>query len=538
MKRVALFPITLLCFSLQAMFILESPAPQASLTSDCHVYSPAPLVEWNKTYGTKYWEDAYSGVQTSDGGYAIAGTILYQDGYSKFLLVKTDAYGNQQWNKTYGLPYEPYGYTEEDWAFSLVQTTDGGYAIAGVRLRYGIGPGDFWLVKTDATGNMQWNKTYGGTGDDWAYSVIQTTDGGYAIVGYTTSFGAGGEDMWLVKTDAYGNVDWNKTYGGTSDEKAYSVIQTVDGGYTLAGRALGFCLVKTDALGNTEWNKTYGSGTASSVIQTNDEGYGLAGYTSDGYGLTDVWLVKTDFTGNIEWNKTCGGKYWDLGSDVIQTVDGGYAIAGFTMSFGAGEYDFWLVKTDASGNILWNETYGGAQDDYAFFVVQTMDGGLAIAGTTESFGAGRSDFWLIKLAPTSPAITATVDIHPNALNLRNRGQSITAYIELQKNYNVNDINISTVTLNDTIPAEAKPIAIGDYDNDTIPDLMIKFDRAEVISYALANVDITELIEERFMTVTLAISGYLNEGTPFQGSDTIKIILPTPMYGRFRGMLPI
>ena len=484
--------------------------------------STAPPMEWNKTYGTEYLEYASSVVQTSDGGYAIAGYVKYMDTWVNFLLVKTDADGNVQWNKTYG--GGGIYVDEQDYAFSVIQTYDGGYAIAGVKYTYAEG-GDFWLVKTDACGDMMWNKTYDGAEDDWAYSVIQTGDGGYVIAGYSTSLGG-----WLIKTDAFGNLEWNKTYDGA----LYSLIQTSDGGYALAGYHDGYWgdawLVKTDAHGNMMWSKTYG-GTYDeavvSVVQTSDGGYAIAGYTASfGAGYADFWLVKTDVFGNLEWNKTYGGPYSDYATSIVQAVDGGYVIGGSTTSFGAGGYDLWLVKTDTSGNILWSQTYGGAHNDQAFSLVETMDGGYAIAGYTESFGAGESDFWLIKLAPTH--LTATLHINPKGLNLWSRGKWITAYIELPEGYDVSDTNISSILLNQAITVDQNaPTEIGDYDSDGIPDLMIKFDRAEVIGHILAVTD----LPPRFKTVKLTITGQLNDETPFQGNCTIRTIYMSPRVSR-------
>jgi len=373
-------------------------------------YQP-PATQWNKTYGGTGTDFAYSVVQTGDGGYALAGeTRSYGAGFADFWLVKTDSSGNMQWNKTYGG-------TGTDVAYSVVQTGDGGYALAGQTDSYGGGGMNFWLVKTDSSGNMQWNKTYVGTGLDEAYSMVQTGDGGYALAGDTTSYGPGDRDFWLVKTDSSGNIQWNKTYGGASSDLASSVVQTGDGGYALAGYTdfytipglADFWLVKTDSSGNMQWNKTYGgagSDVAQSVVQTGDGGYALAGYTrSYGAGSYNFWLVKTDSSGNIQWNKTYVGAAFDVASSVVQTGDGGYALAGQTDSYGAGISDFRLVKTDSSGNMQWNKTYGGAGTDVASSMVQTGDGGYALAGGTDSYGAGSYDFWLIKLAPEVVIVT-------------------------------------------------------------------------------------------------------------------------------------
>jgi hypothetical protein len=227
--------------------------------------------------------------------------------------------------------------------------------MAGETLSYGAGQYDFWLVKTDSAGNQLWAKTYGGTGYDVAFAVVQTIDGGYAIAGSTNSFGAGG-DFWLVKTDSAGNQLWNKTYGGAGGDITRTLVQTSDGGYAMAG-----------------WtNGSYGIG---------DE---------------DLWLVKTDSSGNQLWNKTYGGAGGDYPHSIIQTSDGGFAIAGHTNSYGAGGEDFWLVKTDSAGNMQWTKTFGTTSYEEAWSLVQTTDGGYALAGTINLYSAGGLDFWLVK----------------------------------------------------------------------------------------------------------------------------------------------
>jgi len=376
--------------------------------------------EWNKTYGGTRNDGAEALVQTGDGGYTLAGwTYSFGAGDSDAWLVKTDASGTAQWNKTYGG-------TGTDMANALVQTGDGGYALAGFTGSFGAGRDDFWLVKTDANGNAQWNRTYGGTNLDYVGALVQTDDGGYALAGSTNSFGAGGDDFWLVKTDAIGNVMWNKTYGGTDYDDANALVQTSDGGYALAGRT-GIAgagtddlwLVKTDASGNMQWNKTYG-GTdyddAYALVQTTDGGYALAGITeSFGAGNQDFWLVKTDTSGTVQWNKTYGGTSDDDAFALVQTSDGGYALAGWTYSFGAEGGDFWLVKTDAGGNMQWNKTNGGTDWEDAYALVQTSDGGYALAGNTASFGAGGVDLLLVKTGTESGL--AWVDSSSNTITL-------------------------------------------------------------------------------------------------------------------------
>jgi ABC-type transport system substrate-binding protein len=386
---------------LLALLLIVLFVPVFNLRMVVHAAPALPDAEWNKTYGGADRDEASSVVQTSDGGYAIAGsTNSFGAGGADFWLVKTDSAGNMEWNKTYGG-------TNPESLYSVVQTGDGGYAIAGETQSFGEGL-DFWLVKTDSNGNAQWNRTYGGTGAQQPFSgAIQTGDGGYAIAGSTNSFGAGGADFWLVKTDSAGNMEWNKTYGGTNHEIALSMIQTGYGGYAMVGVTgdpmwgpLDIWLVKTDSAGNMEWNKTYeesGFEYAYSVVQTGDGGYAIAGSTVCAGPQTDSLLIKTDSNGNAQWNRTYGGSDDDSADSLIQTSDGGYAIAGSTNSFGAGGADFWLVKTDSAGNMEWNKTYGGTNSDSASSVVQTVvDGKYTLAGDTYSYGAGGSDFWLIR----------------------------------------------------------------------------------------------------------------------------------------------
>jgi hypothetical protein len=228
-------------------------------------------------------------------------------------------------------------------------------------------------VQAEASSTM-WIQTYGGDGYDRAEAVIQASDGGYAIAGRTKSSDSGSYESWLIKTDSLGNPEWNKTYGAGS---AYSVVQTSDGGYAIAG---GTKLVKTDSGGNMEWEKTYGA-TILSMIQTSDGGYALAG--------GEFWLAKTDALGNLQWQKNYGGPEQETAQCIIQTSDGGYAIAGITRP-GAGEGDFMLIKTDPAGDVEWSKTYGSQDKDEGHVVVQTSDGGYALAGLMWNRSGGEA----------------------------------------------------------------------------------------------------------------------------------------------------
>jgi hypothetical protein len=301
-----------------------------------------------------------------------------------------------------------------DWGNSMIQTSDGGYAIAGLTASFGAGNYDVYVVKLDANGNLQWTKTIGGKNADGGSSIIQTSDGGYAIAGYTESFGAGEADVYVVKLDAHGNLQWTKTIGGGDTDRGNSLIQTSDGGYAIAGQTKSFgagktdvYVVKLDANGNLQWTKTIGGPGAEigfSLIQTSDAGYAIAGLTTSfGAGDYDVYLVKLDANGNLQWTKTIGGPDPEAGTSLIQTSDGGYAIAGYTSSFGAGEGNVYVVKLDANGNLQWTKTIGGTGWDVGHSLIQTSDGGYAIAVETTSFGL---DVYVVKLDKNGNACCA------------------------------------------------------------------------------------------------------------------------------------
>ena len=390
------------------------------------LFPQVPDTMWTKTFGGTNIDVGHCVQQTADSGYIITG---YTRSYGTISgrnvwLIKTDKNGNHQWDNTFGG-------NNDDEGYSVQQTTDGGYIIAGYTVSFGAGLNDVFLVKADASGNQVWAKTFGGAQDDEGYSVLQTNDGGFLIGGVTSSYGAGSRDMWMIKTDAAGNLVWQKTHGGLSSDGAWYVAQTSDGGFILTGWTLSYgpgsignaWLVKTDSLGNQQWNKFFGGDDADrgyAAQQTTDGGYILTGYTgSFGAGLYDMLLIKTDPSGNAEWTKTFGGTGRDYGNSVQQMSDGGFIVLGYTLSFGAGGDDFYLVKTDANGNEEWFTTYGGSASDVGFFVRQTNDGGLILTGHTLSFGSGVHDVWLIKTDNIVPVelISFTSEVSENNVKL-------------------------------------------------------------------------------------------------------------------------
>ncbi|NOR45319.1 MAG: hypothetical protein GQ534_07000, partial [Candidatus Delongbacteria bacterium] len=254
----------------------------------------------------------------------------------------------------------------------IEQTDDYGFIVTGITYSYSPGSSDFWLIKTDQDGNMEWDKSFGEPYEnEYSYSVQQTSDGGYIMTGKYSTLSSS-YDVWLIKTDKNGNEIWNKIYGGVNEDYGYSVKETRDGGYIIVG-------------GSTSYSATYA-----------------------------VWLIKTDSSGNMLWNSIIDGQFNDKAFEVQETIDGGFIIAGQTLSFGGGENDFWLIKTDSNGNELWDKTVGGPSDDFAYSVEQTSDGGYVMAGTTSSYGAGGMDVWLIKTDSYGNTIYGSAIIAINA----------------------------------------------------------------------------------------------------------------------------
>jgi len=377
-----------------------------------------PDTLWTQTYGGTGVEYGQSVQQTTDGGYIIAGQTGPSVGSPDVYVIKTDESGNELWTGTFGLAYT------YDMGYDVQQTDDGGYIIAG-QTSNPFAPTlvyDVYLIKTDDSGNQLWTQTFGGTANDCGYSVQQTADGGYIVAGYTKSYGAGQADVYLVKTDASGNELWTQTYGGTANDYGYNVQQTSDGGYIITGQTYSYgigesnvWLIKTDELGNELWTRDYGGvepEMGRSVQQTSDGGYIIAGSTkSYGAGAYDVYLIKTDASGIEEWTQTFGGSNYDMGYSVQLTQDGGYIVAGDSAAYGSDGCEAYLIKTDASGNELWSQTFGGSDSDYGRSVQQTSDGGYIVAGYTNSYGAGDYDVYLIRLEGEITDLSVTLTPH-------------------------------------------------------------------------------------------------------------------------------
>ncbi|MBS1736280.1 MAG: T9SS type A sorting domain-containing protein [Bacteroidetes bacterium] len=403
------------------------------------IFAQSPVIEWQKTLGGTDADIAKSIEPTADSGYIVAGFTASNDGDASgnhggmdFWVVKLGATGNKLWQKTLGG-------SNNDFANAVHQTSDGGYIVAGYTFSNdGDVSGnhnpdsDGWVVKLNASGNLIWQKALGGVGGDFITDIHQTSDGGYIAGGYSASNNGdasgnnGSFDFWIVKLDPSGNISWHKMVGSGQNDRANAIQQTSDGGYIVAGSVASNIngqhdcqVVKLDASGNIMWQKTQG-GTGdeyyNAVQQTTDGGYILAGITgsnngdvSGNHGIDDFWIVKLNSSGNIIWQKTLGGSDYDWAYAIQQTSDGGYVALGMSNSTDGdvannhGSADFWVAKLDVTGNLAWQKSIGGSDAEYGYSIRQTSDDGFIIAGYTNSSDGdvnsnqGNGDLWVVKL---------------------------------------------------------------------------------------------------------------------------------------------
>ncbi len=411
-------------------------------------------VDWIKNYGGTGEDTAQSVIQTMDEGYAILGYSNSTDGdltgktttVNDYWLLKLDAEGNLSWSKTYGG-------TKDDRGQSVIQTADGGYAIVGYAMSddgdgsNNEGFHDNWILRLDGSGNILWEKSFGFSGHDHSYDVVETADAGFFFAGFldvTSSGGAGNEgkgsyltrhgvgEFWGTKLDASGNLEWRRYFGGTNNDRAYGVVQADDGGFVLAGASesddfditspkgsYDFWMLKVSDQGELLWQRSFG-GTgidkAYDISKTLDGGYVVAGNTfstdtdiSKNNGESDVWLIKVNDNGNLVWEKTFGGAAFDAAQGISTSRNGGFIIAGNSKSIDGdstenqGENDLWIIKTDALGSIEYQQTFGGSGIDFGFDIVEGTDGSLIFVGETASddfpglTSKGLTDLVVIKI---------------------------------------------------------------------------------------------------------------------------------------------
>ncbi len=318
-------------------------------------------------------------------------------------LTSSNIFSQNTWQETYGGPGTEY-------ATCIINTFDGGFAVTGYTNSYGYGDFDICLLKLHHDGSLQWVKIFGGEEEDIANCIIQSPDSGYVIVGSTKSYGMGyREDMYIVKLNSHGEFQWSKTIGGTGLDIAYSLKQTTDGGFIVVGYSeisysplvYGLMIAKISENGTIEWTKiadNVGLGLLyPSVIQTTDGGFGIASTIHSVIGSYDICFIKTNNTGMLQWSWVIGGANEEEAVSVCQTGDNGFAISGYSNTFGAGYPDLYLVKISNVGTLEWTRTIGGNNDDYGFSVINSMDGSFTIAGECFSYGLGEIDMYIVKL---------------------------------------------------------------------------------------------------------------------------------------------
>lgn len=449
-------------------FILKScniPFYIAILAGSFFLRGQPPQIEWQNRFGGANWQVSYGSQQTLDGGFIIGGRSDSNISFDKtenskgnydYWILKTDQGGAIVWDKTIGAasPFD-----NEDIFRSIFQTTDGGYIISG----YSNSPmsgdksedafeisDDFWIVKTDMMGNVEWDNTIGGNEADQPTSIISTSDGGYIIAGSSSSPISGDKneecrglkDFWVLKLNNTGSIQWQKTIGGSENDGIASIVQTVDNGYLLTGssssgisgdktedsRGLSdFWVVRIDSIGNVIWQKTIGGSGSDGIYKalgTSDGGFFLSGVSNSpisgektlpSKGMNDFWIVKIDENGNIEWQNVFGGSSTDSLFSAAQCLDGGFILTGTSDSPVSGDKteplmgirDAWIVRTDSFGNLLWQKTLGGNLEDGFNSVHQTTDGGFFLSGGTNSQISGNIihnpkgiiDYWIVKLFP-------------------------------------------------------------------------------------------------------------------------------------------
>ena len=358
---------------------------------------------WEQTLGGENLEHGYWVQQTLDGGYIITGQVGIMGQLSNVGLIKTNGIGEEEWSQNFGGENSEVGY-------SVQQTNDGGYIIVG-KIYLGGSNWDVFLIKTDFNGNIEWSQNFGGENSDVGLSVQQTSDGGYIITGST--FLEGENQLILIKVNEYGDLTWSKNPGFSSVGR--SVQQTNDGGYIITGVSnhmwSDLILIKTDLNGELVWEKFFGGNnndSGQSVQQTSDGGYIITGTYQINDLNYDVYLIKTDINGDEEWSKIFGDENNDSGNSVQQTIDGGYIITG-TYETDYLNYDVYLIKTDINGDEEWVQTFGGENEDNGHSVQQTSDSGYIITGNTNSFGGGSYDIYLIKTDPQGN-VTSTIEL--------------------------------------------------------------------------------------------------------------------------------
>lgn len=400
------------------------------------ILSAQPVVEWQKKYGGTNRDRAHAISLTSDGGYIVVGEsrsidvdVFSNQGNFDVLVIKFSETGDLQWTQSYGGS----GY---DIANDVLLTSDGGYLVSGYTtssdgdIGLNIGLTDYWLLKLSTNGTLEWEKTYGTVGDDFGRSVIKTNDGGYAFIGSGTKNNTTTDrDVMVIKIAADGTLLWQKFYGGSGTDQARKIKQTSEGGYIIVGStsssdgdvgalhgSTDVWVLKISVTGVIEWEETFGGGpgyhNAYDIVEMH-QGYVIVAQ----HGGEDIWLINTEKEGSFVWQNSLGGSDYDYPSAIIEDIDSNFVITGLTRSNDGdvagnkGLDDCWIIKVDAQGQPIWQKTIGGSSFDMATDIKQTADGGFIVSGFSSSKDGdvtnhiGLQDIWLIKLS----AGTVTTD---------------------------------------------------------------------------------------------------------------------------------
>lgn len=361
-------------------------------------------ISWEKLFSKKSTDVFRSVAEATAGGYILAGytsdsTVNDTDAY----VVRMNTSGDTLWTKRINGTS-----SRKDLFYKVINTADGGYAFCGYSTSFGSGSDDAYWVKTDASGNITWTKTWGGIGRDRAQDIIQTSDGGYAITGYTTSAPAQYYDAFIIRTNSSGDTLWTKRYGASGFDDANSIRELPDGGFIIGGQStnggtgLDLYLVRTNSSGVSIWTNRWGTAGTDNIehiVRNNDGTFILAGGTDDvsGLGGNDGYLVKTDTGGTQIWAKIYGGSDQDDFHRVEATTDGGYIASGTSRSSGPLEPNMWLMKVTSAGDSTWSRTLGGVNHDHGYSGMQTSDGGYIMAGYSSSFAFNGEDAYVVKL---------------------------------------------------------------------------------------------------------------------------------------------
>jgi len=324
-----------------------------------------------------------------------------------------------EWSKNYGGNFD-------DNPQSIVQTEDKGYVVAGYSyskngdISINKGRADYWILKLDQQGNLVWEKSYGGTNLDYAYEIEQTKDKGFIVIGVSesndedVSKNNGNFDVWILKLDKDGELEWENSYGGLESDRAVEIEQTIDDGFIFAGGTHsigeqgyhGFWVTKLNSVGEVQWEKKYSNGGmegANSIVQASDGGFLISGSTfitksKDEDDLSDVWVIKIDENGELIWEKTFGSKAIDKIQSVKSTIDGGYILGGYIIQRMDSDGDGWVIKIDSNGELIWEKTFGNISTESIWALQNTTDGGYILTGEkSDENNFGRDKTWIVKI---------------------------------------------------------------------------------------------------------------------------------------------